>query len=59
MDSRFGSMESDVDIVALARDGVGTAQQRLISIRKMTTYKIQRFTFYPHLPQKAIGDFSQ
>ena len=35
MDSRFGSMESDVDIVALARDGVGTAQQRLISIRKM------------------------
>ena len=32
---RFGSLESDVDIVALAKDGVGTAHQRLISIRKM------------------------
>ena len=31
----FGSLESDVDIVALAKDGVGTAHQRLISIRKM------------------------
>lgn len=31
----FGSLESDVDIVALAKDGVGTAHQRLSRIRKM------------------------
>ena len=35
MNSRFGSSESDVDIVALAKDGVGTAHQRLSCIRKM------------------------
>ena len=46
MTSRFGSLESDVDLVALAKDGLATAQQRLTRIRKVLR---KRFRDYRNL----------